>query len=256
MTSIREWRPPPKAMSLLLPPGMTYTDHTGEECEALGTGIIVLCGAARSGKTTTALALMDWLTTATGAARDLAFIGMPGRFLEALPPHMQKVSCNPDMGELATLRDAVVLLDDTATRLSSRDASSHSNRLINRASGIISHLGLTLILTTQSMASVDVALLRSVELCPLLKRIDPMALRVDRSQWIHELSEAQEVLATVNFDRSFLYSVPDGLLCRFPFPAWLAPDDLEPWRADILSRPFRYMEQKEIDALISRGQKD
>jgi len=254
--NIARWNPPPKAQSLLLPPNSRYVDEMGVERESLGTGIIVLCGAARCGKTTTALALMDWLTMATGAARDLAFIGMPDRFIEALPAHMRKVASNPDFEQLASLRDTVVLIDDTATRLSSRDSASNSNRLINRASGVISHLGLTIILTTQSMASVDVALLRSVELCPLIKRIDPMALRVDRSQWVDELADAQEVLATVSYDRAFMYSMAEGLLCECPFPSWLAPDDLEPWRADVLSRPFRYLDQKEVDALISRGHKD
>jgi hypothetical protein len=232
---MNKWRPAKKAQMLLLEPN---TDCMG--MKSIGTGIIPVCGSARSGKTTLALALMEWVSKNT--KRDLVFMGMPDSYLEALPATMRIRSTNPPMKNLSKLRDSVVLLDDTALQLSSRDGNTSASKSVNRLAGVISHLGLTIIMTTQSMAGVDLSLLRYTEMAPLVKRVDPMALRVERSEWSGEISEAQYELKTVNFDRSLYYSIADQQLCKHPFSEWMGQD--------ILSRPFRYMRQIDLDLLV------
>ena len=230
MTGNKTWRPAPRTMALLNEPSE----------DSIGTGIIPICGSARSGKTTLALALIEWASKKT--SRSFAFIGLPDIYLENLPQHIRKRSTNPSLDELSTLRDCIVLLDDTATSLSSRDSTTTQGKMISRIAGVISHLGLTIILTTQSMAGVDLSLLRYTEMSPLVKRIDPMALRVERTEWSSELKEAQAELKMHNFDRSLYWSVSDEIMCKHPFSEWMSND--------VLSRPFRYLEQPELDGMI------
>mgnify|MGYP001333032303 CR=1 FL=1 len=60
-----KWNPAPRAQALLLEPSE----------DAIGTGIIPICGSARSGKTTLALALISWAARRT--SRPFAFVGLP-----------------------------------------------------------------------------------------------------------------------------------------------------------------------------------
>ena len=236
------WRPAIKVQMLLLEP---HSDCVG--MKAIGTGIIPVCGSARSGKTTLALALMEWV--ADNTKRDMAFIGMPDSYLEALPPRIKVRSTNPPMKNISKLRDCVILLDDTALQLSSRDGNTSASKSVNRLAGVISHLGLTIIMTTQSMAGVDLSLLRYTEMAPVVKRVDPMALRVERSEWSNEIREAQEELKPSKFDRSLYWSIADQQLCAHPFSEWMGQD--------ILSRPFRYLKQIDLDLLVHNpAQKD
>ena len=92
------------------------------------------------------------------------------------------------------------------------------------------------------MAGVDLSLLRYTEMAPLVKRIDPTALREQRTEWSDELKEAQQDLASYDFDRSLCWSVSDQLTCLFPYSEWMADD--------VLSRPFRFLEQDELDGII------
>ena len=230
-----KWNPPKKVQSLLLDPNSECF-----ESKAIGTGIIPICGSARSGKSTLALALMEWVCDNT--ERDLVFLGMPDSYIEALPKKMYSRAKNPGISDLSKQRDSVILMDDTALQLSSRDANTSASKSVNRLAGVISHLGLTIILTTQSMAGIDLSLLRYCEMSPLVKRVDPMALRVERSEWSNEIKEAQEELAIYNYDRSLYFSISDQHLCRHPFSEWMGQD--------ILSRPFRYLSQIELDLLV------
>jgi hypothetical protein len=231
-----KWRPAKAAQMLLLEP---RTECFGQE--AIGTGIIPVCGSARSGKSTLALALMEWAAEHT--QRDLVFMGLPDAYIEALPPKMRSRATNPPMAELSKQRDAIVLMDDTATNLSSRDSGSNQGRMISRVSGVISHLGLTIILTTQSMAGIDLSLLRFTMMSPLVKRVDAMALRVERSEWSNEIKEAQSELSRFNFERSMYWSIADEHICKAPYSEWMGQD--------ILSRPFRYLEQDELELIIN-----
>ena len=226
------WRPARKAQMLLLEPNSECFDQ-----KALGTGIIPIAGSARAGKSTLMLALVDWSAEHTNRA--FYFVGVPDAYIDALPDHIRARSSNPAMNELTTLRDGIVILDDTAVSMSSRDSSTSQSRMINRIAGVISHLGLTLILTTQSMAGIDLSLLRYTEMASLVKRVDKMALRVERSEWTEEIKDAQDELRRFNYDRNLYWSVADEQLCKHPFSEWMG--------SDVLSRPFRYLSQVELD---------
>jgi hypothetical protein len=242
--TVRGWSPAPKAQSLILPTGSDYPLGTGERGEALGTGIILVIGSARSGKSVgLAIPLIEWALRASKKRR-LACLGMPDEFIEAWPDDLRERISNPPFTDLTKLRDSIVLIDDTAVHLNSRDSAGSTNRMLHRMAGVISHLGLTLVLSVQSMAGVDVGLLRFCEMAILVKRIDPMALQHERSQWTASLSEAQRMLKAVKFNRSFYVSTSDELLCESPFPDWVR--DVDP-----LSRPFRYISQTELDAMLT-----
>ena len=71
MTKHNHWRPAPMAQNLLLEPSEG----------AIGTGIIPICGSARSGKTTLSLALISWAARRT--SRPFAFVGLPDGYIEA-----------------------------------------------------------------------------------------------------------------------------------------------------------------------------
>ncbi len=92
------WNPAPRAQCLLLSGGMTYQDSYGEDRTAIGTGIIPVVGTARSGKTVLGLTMMEWAIGETD--RDLAFIGMPDAYMEALPRTIRDRPSNPSIGML------------------------------------------------------------------------------------------------------------------------------------------------------------
>lgn len=242
--SVKGWSPAPKAQSLMLATGSDYPLGDGRRGDALGTGIIVIVGSARSGKSCgLALPLIEWAMRANPRRR-LVALGMPDEFVADWPSDLRGRISNPDFSALTQQRDSIVLIDDTAVHLNSRDSSGGTNRLLNRMAGVISHLGLTLVLSVQSMAGVDVGLLRFCEMAILVKRIDPMALQHERTQWGPSLSEGQRHLRGVDFERSYYWSVSDSLLCRAPFPEWVRG-------SDALSRPFRFLSQSRLDAMLS-----
>lgn len=223
------WRPSPKFESLL-----------GDKEEDISTGICVLLGSARSGKSTQMLALVEW--AAYNTTRNFAFVGLPDSYLEALPKFIRTRSSNPKINELTKIRDSIVILDDTAATLSSKDSISTQGKFVSRIAGVISHLGLTLILTVQSMAGLDLSLMRFTEMAVSIKRVDPMALRMERSEWSNEVKEGQIELAYYDFDRSLYFDLSSGMVCAHPFRSWFAQD--------ILSRPFRYLSQTELNNII------
>tara|TARA_B100000925_G_scaffold70372_1_gene48778 strand:+ start:351 stop:1142 length:792 start_codon:yes stop_codon:yes gene_type:complete len=223
------WNPSPKFKSLL-----------GQDKEDISTGICVLLGSARSGKSTQMLALVEWCAYNTN--RKFAFVGLPNSYLEALPKFIRDRSSNPKISELTSLRDCIVILDDTAATLSSKDSITNQGKFISRIAGVISHLGLTLILTVQSMAGLDLSLMRFTEMAVSIKRVDPMALRMERSEWSQEVKEGQIELSFYDFDRSLYFDLSSGMVCKHPFKEWFAQD--------ILSRPFRYLDQTELNNII------
>ena len=251
--TVEGWRPAPRAAELLLPPGSRVKGPSGEITAALGTGVVVLVGSARSGKSTLAWALMDWVAHTT-ERRDFALVGLPDIVLEALPESLRERTKTCSIEDLPKLRDCVAFLDDTAVYLNSRDAMGGGagiNRTMSRLAGIISHLGVTLLITAQSMALVDLAVQRATEVCCLVLRVDPLTLAAERGGWRDRIEEGQQALRPWPKDRSKHWSVSDGLVCSSPWPDWMRPDAKDPQRADLISRPFRYMDQAELDRLVS-----
>ena len=221
-------------------PSPKFKSLLGNDPDDISTGICVLLGSARSGKSTMMLSLVEW--AAYNTKRKFAFTGLPNSYIEALPKFIRDRATNPKMHELSQLRDCIVILDDTAATLSSKDSISTQGKFLSRIAGVISHLGLTLILTVQSMAGLDLSLMRFTEMAVSIKRVDPMALRMERSEWSNEVKDGQIELSYYNFDRSLYFCLSSGLVCAHPFRKWMGKD--------ILSRPFRYLDQKELNNII------
>ena len=255
--TVKGWRPAPRAAELLLPPGSVVNHPGGFKTTALGTGVVVLVGSARSGKSTLAWALMEWVAEHT-KRRDFALVGLPEVVLEELPEGLKERTKCCSIEDLPRLRDCVAFLDDSAVYLNSRDAMGGGagiNRIMSRLAGIISHLGVTLLVTAQSMALVDLAVQRATEICCLVLRVDPLTLEAERGGWRERIQEGQQALQPWAGDRSHHWSVSDGLVCSSPWPEWMRPNPENPRRADVISRPFRYMEQAELDRLLAGPKK-
>ena len=83
MTKHSHWRPAPMAQNLLLEPSEG----------AIGTGIIPICGSARSGKTTLSLALISWAARRT--SRPFAFVGLPDGTITSEPAVVGSAGIEP-----------------------------------------------------------------------------------------------------------------------------------------------------------------
>jgi len=256
---------PPSFQDLLRPEGQVFDAGDGHMRQATGCGILCCTGSARSAKTSLSLAMMDTVMRCTD--RPLCFVGWPDVCMDALPDHWKQPGrlYNPQNIEklLEIKRPAVVLLDDTAVLLNSRDAMTSGAKLMSRLAGVLSHIGggLTVILTTQSMAGIDLSLLRFTQLAVAVRRMSPMALWSERDSWAPRIRAAQHDLADAAEDqgwRDVYFSLMDDMVCAAWFPDWLSREtDLE--RADKLSRPFRYMDNAKLKELIlkppARGRK-
>lgn len=226
----------PRAQELVLERGEPV-EIDGVEKKALGTGIIAIIGSARSGKTTLALEIMK------DSNRPLCFVGLPDLYLEALPDEMKSRSSNPEINDLVSVRDSIVLLDDTAVQLNSRDYQKGMNKVIGRLAGIISHFGITLIMTVQSTSQVDVSLFRATEMSILFKRMDPVAMRFERDSMSDEAEYAQMRLREFGTPPSLYYCMYSDSIWRSPKPFSLGWGER---RKDILSRPWRYADESYI----------
>ena len=236
------WRPAPKAASILLEPGMPYERPGRSTGTALGTGIIgPIIGSARSGKTFMALTLIDWACRKT--ERSIFFLGMPECFLDELPPHIRERASTPALSEVSRLRDGIVFLDDAPSRINARESASKGGRLIHKLSGVISHLGLAMVVCTQSTAGIDIGLMRFCEMAPLIKRMDGMALQMERTEWKGVIERGQREIGMRGGGRSLYWSVADKRICRHPAPSWIVGND-------VISRPFRYLSRDEFDTHI------
>lgn len=230
----------PRAQELILPRGTPFKID-GVEKKALGTGIVAIIGSARSGKTTLALEIMK------NSNRDLAFVGLPDIYLNALPDDMKSRATNPDIEEMVSIRDSIVLLDDTAVQLNSRDYQKGMNKVIGRLAGIISHFGITLIMTVQSTSQVDVSLFRATEMSILFKRMDPVAMRFERDSMSEEAEYAQMRLRDFGTPPSLYYCLYSDTIWRSPVPFSSKWGDR---RKDILSRPWRYADESYIKSQV------
>lgn len=226
----------PRAKELILPRGEKL-EIDGIEKKSLGTGIVAIIGSARSGKTTLALEIMK------NSTRPLCFVGLPDIYLNALPEDMKRRSTNPEINDLVDIRDSIVLLDDTAVQLNSRDYQKGMNKVIGRLAGIISHFGITLIMTVQSTSQVDVSLFRATEMSILFKRMDPVAMRFERDSMSEEAEYAQMRLREFGTPPSLYYCLYSDEVWRSPKPFSMSYGER---RKDILSRPWRYAESSYI----------
>lgn len=248
--------PAPRLLDLLLEEGTPFMDGEGKTREALGTGLCIMLGTARAGKTALAWAMLDFVVRFTN--RPIALIGMPDKVLEALPEHWKGRVDNPPLEKIARFRTpAVCLIDDSAVLLNNRAAMEKKSRNMNKLWGILSHLGsgLTVILTTQNLNTVDIGAYRSTHLSVIVRFCEPFALRAEHHRWNSLVLAAQEDLelcSSIPYHRDVYYSLQDDMICEAYFPEWLdrkRPGNEE--RGLILSKPYFYLSQSEMEERLT-----
>jgi hypothetical protein len=132
---------------------------------------------------------------------------------------------------------------------------TNSSKLLARAAGVISHFGggMTVIFTTQLLSGIDLSFLRFTTLAPIIRFIDPDVINQERKEWRSIVQEGQYQLRRVCQDeryRDYFYCSKERTLCLAPFPDFLNKD-IDPIKADLLSRPMRYHTEKDRQSMIS-----
>jgi hypothetical protein len=253
---------PPELQDLLLEEGSKIE---GSDETALGTGIVSILGTARSGKTTLAYGMIDWIMAHT--KRPVVLGSFPAVVLEeGVPEHWKgRVStANPDqMHEIERGNRPVWLLDDAAANFSSRSSMTKKNIAWSKLAGVISHLGCTVIFTSQSLAGVDRTFFRFTEVVTVVRYMSDSGLRGERDEWRDDVDHAQYLLKKIHAGkpggrrlRSFYVTVSTSpgrkpyRIVPYVRPHWLF-EGITDRQRDMLSKPFGYMEASEISAIIN-----
>ena len=232
---------PPSITNLLLQEGQRF-EVNGKFRTALGTGVIPVIGVSRSGKTSGAYSMLDYVIKFTN--RPVILDSFPKKVIdEGIPEHWKGRVTNTKFADIATINEpAVWLVDDTGVGFNSRDWNSNG-RILARTAGILSHFGggMTVIFTTQSLSGVDVSFFRYTNLAPVIRYVDDDVLRFERPEWRDIVEEGQYELQKVSNPRhlDWLYSSKDKMLVKVYFPDWLDKKN-NPIVADLMSRPMRY----------------
>lgn len=233
---------PPSITNLLLQEGQRFQSHGGFE-EALGTGVIPIVGTARSGKTSLAYMMLDYVITHT--KRPIILDSFPDKVIEeGVPEHWKGRVTNTNFEDIAQIEEpAVWLVDDTAANFNSRDSMTSKSKTLSRVAGVLSHFagGMTVIFTTQMLSGVDISFFRYTALAPIIRYMDKDLIKHERPEWIETVQEGQYQLKSVTsgYMRDYFWSVKDELLVKAPFPKWLDKNN-DPYKADLMSRPMRY----------------
>lgn len=233
---------PSSIKNLLFEEGTFFKDEWGNEKSALGTGIIPIVGTARSGKTSLAYAMLEWVIDNT--KRDVILDSFPQKIIDqAFPSKFKGRIFNHAFVDIAKVdRSSVWLVDDTGSSFNSRDSMSGNSRTLSRVSGILSHWEQTVIFTTQLFSAVDLSFLRYTALCPILRRVDPSVISQERPQFQETVRQANHILKSVSkkpYYRDFYFNVMDETVCESPFPEWIDKEK-HPLKADMLSKPMKY----------------
>jgi len=256
---------PPEIQDLLLEEGSKVI---GSNETALGTGIIATLGTARSGKTTLAYGMIDFVVHHT--KRPVYLAGFPEIVInEGIPKHWEgrvQTRSIEDIYKVESNEPAVWLLDDSAVNHGSRDSMSKRGKFLARIAGVISHFGggQTIIYTTQSLAGVDKSLFRFCETVTVVRYMANAGMKGERGEWREEVSYSQYLLHKANNSvglnsrrlRSFYVTVSDHdknepyRIVPYVRPDWLF-NDLTPYQKDLLSRPFRYMKIEDRELMIN-----
>ena len=125
--------------NLLFEEGIQFKDDYGKDTVALGTGIIPIVGTARSGKTSLAYAMLEWVIDNT--KRDIILDSFPQKIIdEAFPKKFEGRIFNHAFIDIAKVdRSSVWLVDDTGASFNSRDSMSGNSRTLSKVAGILSH---------------------------------------------------------------------------------------------------------------------
>jgi hypothetical protein len=246
---------PASVKNLLLEEGTNFKDDYGENSQALGTGIIAIVGTARSGKTSLAYSMLEWVIDNTN--RDIILDSFPQIIIdEAFPSKFEGRIFNHEFVDIASIeKSSVWLVDDTGSSFNSRDSMSGNSRTLSRVAGILSHWEQTVIFTTQLFSAVDLSFLRYTALVPILRRVDPSVISQERPQFQETVRHSNYQLLLVSqkpYMRDYYFNVKDGTVCESPYPDWINKEK-NPVQADMLSKPMKYHDMKKKYEII--GQK-
>ena len=240
-----EISPSPRLLDILLDEGTRFKDKHGKNQNAIGCGIAVILGSSRSGKTALSWWILDMVIRHT--ERPLALIGMPEKVMGALPDSWDGRVSNPSMDDIMDLPPSVILVDDSAIFLNNRSSGRSEQVSFNRLYGILSHLGHSVILTTQSLATIDIGVFRSTHLAVIVRWCEAFGIEHEQHTWTNKVLDAQTLLkeaGTIPYHRDVYYSVQDDLVCLAGYPEWLEKRSGE--NANILSKPYAYLSKKEL----------
>jgi hypothetical protein len=206
---------PSSIKNLLYEEGVEFKNEFGKQTMALGTGIIPIIGTARSGKTSLAYSMLEWVIDNTN--RDIILDSFPQQIIdEAFPSKFNGRIFNHAFIDIAKVdRSSVWLVDDTGASFNSRDSMSGNSRTLSKVAGILSHWEQTVIFTTQLFSAVDLSFLRYT---------------------------ANYMLGSVSkepYFRDFYFNAKDETICEAPFPKWI-DKKYYPKNADMLSKPMKY----------------
>ena len=233
---------PASIKNLLYEEGRLFKDQHGNDVSALGTGIIPIVGTARSGKTSLAYAMLEWVIDNTD--RDVILDSFPQRIVdEAFPSKFNGRIFNHAFVDIARIdKSSVWLVDDTGASFNSRDAMTGNSRTLSKVAGILSHWEQTVIFTTQLFSAVDLSFLRYTALAPVLRRVDASVISQERPQFQEMVRQANYVLKSVSskpYYRDYYFDVKNEMVCEAPFPKWIDKEHY-PIQADMLSKPMKY----------------
>lgn len=252
---------PPELQDLLGSPIQKTTE--GYNC--LGTGTILLSGVSRSGKTTLAYGLIDWVIHHTN--RPVFLSNFPEIVIkEGLPKHWENRVFQKNIQDLYKVKkheNGVWLVDDSAVHTNSRDYSSRKAKAISRLSGIFSHIGggQTIIYTTQNLAGVDKTLFRFTETVLVCRYMSATGIKSERQEFSEEIETAQYLLRQAHASigsndkrlREFYITISNSEKSPYRIVPYVKPEwlyDLDARKADMLSRPFRYMPEQDLENMV------
>jgi hypothetical protein len=233
---------PSSIKNLLFEEGVEFKNDYGSKTVALGTGIIPIVGTARSGKTSLAYSMLEWVIDNT--KRDIILDSFPQKIIDqAFPKKFEGRIFNHAFIDIAKVeRSSVWLVDDTGASFNSRDSMSGNSRTLSKVAGILSHWEQTVIFTTQLFSAVDLSFLRYTALCPILRRVDPSVISQERPQFQDQVKNSNYMLKSISkepYFRDFYFNVMDETICEAPYPKWIDKKYF-PVNADMLSKPMKY----------------
>jgi hypothetical protein len=251
---------PPEIVDLLGEPGQVF-DGMEEDC--LGCGIVQALGVARSGKTTWAYLALDWVIAYT--KRPIYFANLPQIIIdEGIPDHWKgRVFTKPadEIHKVPASEMPVWVIDDASAHHSSRSSMNKKGMILAKTAPVISHLNAAIIYTTQSLAAVDRSFFRFTETVMVVRYMNQSGMRGERDEWREDVEHAQYLLRRAHAGlpgrrmRSYYVTVSSSpgknpfRVVPFVRPSWLF-EDLDERRKDMLSKPFAYMSEEEISAVI------
>ncbi len=237
---------------LLLPRGAKYTTLQGgvkRIKSAAGYGLLNLVSTSGGGKTTLALAFLQWVTIHSPAPRPICFLGHPEKWLSCLPDDMRAVSyVLKNLDDLHLVKKgSILLLDDTGIHTPARRAMASTNVKLSKFAQIARHLDVTMMVTAQNHRVIDFAAGAVAETVDVVKWYSLSSLQSERNEKKSAIALAQTILRdqcgnSVEECLPFYWCVQDRKLATYPCPNWLLDDRV--------GRPFGEYTQEEMRAVL------